>query len=133
MNQLKNRNYQGLQLNPAPIGSRMGEGVPYSTDGFNLKYNPTEWDYLYNRPLTNPANNPVVIQGTPVPLAYEEVRTPLPDESMFIFQKNIAHPNCCPSTFSTSQGCVCTTSQQRYLIGYTRGGNNSFPGEYPFI
>lgn len=131
MNQLKNRNYQGLQLNPAPIGEHMGQGVAYSTSGHNLQYNPKQWDYLYNK-QPGEGGPQYVVQGTPVPLGYEETKANLPDESMFIFQKNVAHPNCCPSTYSTSKGCVCTSSQQRWNLSYTRGGGNTTP-TYPYI
>lgn len=131
MNQLKNRNYQGVQLNPAPINYNPGEGVPFSTSGYKIKYNHTKWDYLYNRPA-NKNQKTVSVQGTPVPLAYEEKPSTLPDESMFIFQKNVASPNCCPSTYSTSRGCVCSSSWQRFLIGSLRGGNNTQP-TYPQI
>ena len=127
MNQLKHRSYAGSQLNPAPIGHTHRQGVAYATDGYKFKQNPTEWDYLYNRPRSQ-----VPVLGHGVPLAYEETKTNLPDQSMFIFQNNISHPNCCPSKYSTSTGCVCTNSDQRRQISYTRAGNNSTP-TYPFI
>lgn len=125
-------NYLGYDIAPAPVGYHTGEGVPYSTSGYKLKYNPTEWDYLYNTPAAKNRQF-VTVQGTPTPLAYEEKPANLPDDSMFIFQKNLASPLCCPSTYSTSRGCVCTPSWQRWQIGYVRGGNNSPPGAYPFI
>jgi len=124
--------YLTLDLNPAPIGYHTGQGVPFSTSGYNIKYDPTKWDYLYNTPEAKNRQF-VTVQGTPTPLGYEEKPSTLPDESMFIFQKNIASPMCCPSTYSTSKGCVCTSSKQRFDIGYTRGGNNSYPGAYPYI
>lgn len=34
----------------------------------------------------------------------------------FMFANNITSPACCPSTFSTSTGCVCTTQNQRDFI-----------------
>ena len=42
------------------------------------------------------------------------------DQNMFMFYRNKSSPNCCPSTFSTSTGCVCTTQDQRDYI--TRRG-----------
>ena len=120
-------------MNPAPINHNMGEGVPYSTSGFNIKYNNTEWDYLYNKQASNGKGGKVVIQGNSIPLGYEERPARMPDESMFIFQNNVASPQCCPSTYSTSKGCVCTASWQRYSIAYDRGGNNRYGGAYPFI
>jgi hypothetical protein len=52
-------------------------------------------------------------------------------KSMFVFAYNQAHPDCCPSTYSTDRGCVCTTEQQRKFIN-GRGKNRSFE-TYPGI
>ena len=38
------------------------------------------------------------------------------DQNMFMLYRNKSSPDCCPSTFSTSTGCVCTTQQQRDYI-----------------
>ena len=51
-------------------------------------------------------------------------------KSMFMFTHNQAHPDCCPSTYSTSTGCVCTTKEQVDFIN-KRGKNRSsdlYPG-----
>ena len=37
-------------------------------------------------------------------------------EKMFMWANNITSPLCCPSTFSTSTGCVCSTKNQRDFI-----------------
>ena len=42
-------------------------------------------------------------------------------KKMFMFANNRSSPNCCPSTFSTSTGCVCTTKNQRDFVA-SRGG-----------
>jgi hypothetical protein len=34
----------------------------------------------------------------------------------FMLANNVTSPACCPSTFSTSTGCVCTTKKQRDFI-----------------
>jgi len=49
--------------------------------------------------------------------------TPDQPNKMFMFANNQNSPNCCPSTFSTSTGCVCTTDKQRDFIA-SRGYNN---------
>jgi len=41
---------------------------------------------------------------------------------MFMLARNQASPDCCPSTYSTDTGCICTTEQQRDFIA-GRGGN----------
>ena len=43
-------------------------------------------------------------------------------KKMFILANNRTSPNCCPSTFSSSTGCVCTTEKQRDYIA-NRGHN----------
>ena len=48
-------------------------------------------------------------------------------EKMFMFANNVASPLCCPSTFSTSTGCLCTTQAQRDYVA-SRGDNND---DYP--
>jgi hypothetical protein len=51
---------------------------------------------------------------------------------MFYFANNLVSMDCCPSTYTTDRGCVCTTEQQRRFIGEQRGNNKNFP-EYPTI
>ena len=38
------------------------------------------------------------------------------EKKLFMLANNRTSPNCCPSTFSTSTGCVCTTKNQRDFI-----------------
>ena len=49
--------------------------------------------------------------------------TPDAPNKMFMFANNQVSPSCCPSTFTTSTGCVCTTDKQRDFIA-SRGYNN---------
>jgi len=44
------------------------------------------------------------------------------DKSMFMLGYNKTSPECCPSTFSTSTGCVCSTHNQREYVK-NRGNN----------
>jgi len=41
---------------------------------------------------------------------------------LFIFSNNLSSPACCPSTFTTSTGCICTSKKQRDFIT-SRGKN----------
>ena len=45
-------------------------------------------------------------------------------ENMFMFAHNECKPECCPSTFSCSGGCVCSTKKQ-IKFGKTRGNNKT--------
>ena len=42
--------------------------------------------------------------------------------NLFMFSYNRSHPSCCPSTYSSSRGCVCLTDEQKKQL-YSRGGN----------
>jgi len=44
--------------------------------------------------------------------------------SKFMFAYNQCRPECCPSTYSCSNGCVCTTPEQRRFL-QQRGTNHS--------
>ena len=66
-----------------------------------------------------------VPQGTPLPLRNEMIYSELPNPSMFYFAQNYSSPACCPSTYSTDSGCVCTTPQQQNMIGQYRGNNKN--------
>jgi hypothetical protein len=73
-----------------------------------------------------------VVQGHQVPLLSESQPALMPNDSMFYFANNMVSMACCPSTYTTDKGCVCTTEQQRKFIGEQRGNNKNFP-EYPTI
>jgi len=46
------------------------------------------------------------------------------DDHLYMFANNQSKPECCPSSYTSSTGCVCTTPGQRDLLG-KRGGNNT--------
>ena len=48
-------------------------------------------------------------------------------QRLFMFANNASSPSCCPSTFSTSTGCVCSTEKQDDYIrrrGFNNDNNN---------
>ena len=47
----------------------------------------------------------------------------LDEEKMFVFSNTKFLPECCPSAYSTGQGCACISDRIKDHIG-TRGGNN---------
>ena len=54
---------------------------------------------------------------------------PLPDGELLLFANTPFKPECCPNTYSNSQGCACMTANQyNYLI--QRGSNNIPYSEY---
>lgn len=56
-------------------------------------------------------------------------KVPLPEGQLAMFYDNKSSPDCCPSTYSTSTGCVCATVEQMKYLN-SRGGNRTFPTEY---
>jgi hypothetical protein len=54
---------------------------------------------------------------------------PLPEGELSLFATTPFKPECCPNTYSSSEGCACMTTEQ---YGYlkNRGGNNVPYSEY---
>ena len=50
------------------------------------------------------------------------------DNDLFFLTETVAKPECCPSTYSNSQGCLCATPEQNNFLNQ-RGDNRSY-GEY---
>lgn len=113
---------------PAPINYTMG-----SLDGIRLKTGcPGNWrDQPCGANFANSRQNHV-LQGNQLPLKTPTTKNQFPDappvdgrkgspRSMFMLAYNQSHPACCPSTYSTDSGCVCTTPAQREWL--ERGGN----------
>ena len=105
----------------------MGTGVRGSYAGLIL--HPKGGSSWRHPPSQNKLlNNPLYVpQGTPLPLKSEERPATLPKNSMFVFAYNQSSPNCCPATYSSDAGCVCSTPQQRKWISRERGGNKTYP------
>ena len=105
----------------------MGQGVAGTYDGKILKTGGvSNWRRQPNNVAMN-KNPTMVVQGTPVPLANESSNSLIPNDSMFYFANNMVSLECCPSTYTTDRGCVCTDEQQRKFIGEQRGNNKNFP------
>lgn len=100
----------GKTIMGSNIGYNIGDGVQgsFSTDA------PTS---TYDSYFSSLDGN---TQGLAVPLKNGE---------MAIFSENKSSPECCPATYSTSTGCVCTTpSQMKYLS--QRAGNRTHNSEF---
>ena len=54
---------------------------------------------------------------------------PLPNDRLDMFYMNESRPDCCPSTYSSSTGCVCETPEQAMYLN-SRGGNRTFSTNY---
>ncbi len=113
--------WKELKTGEACVVLTLDDGIVFKTDCPGSPWRKTP---CTNEQIQGPLFVP---QGTPLPLKNEMTYTELPKDSMFVFSRNISDPACCPATYSTDRGCVCTTAQQRKLIGQTRGNNKNFP------
>jgi hypothetical protein len=107
--------------------------------GANINYGESSvFDLKNDTPIDTSAwsaQNMTVVPGQPLSegvkkfLARKQQQLPLPEGEMDFFANSEFKPECCPSAYSTSQGCWCGSSQDfNYLV--TRGGNNVPYSEY---
>ena len=120
---------QFLDLQPADISYKMGE---YDNNHLLNSQNEDIWRNHPDKSL----NEELLFtpQGTPVspsPTISDMNQdgpfvdgVPTSQKSMFIFSQNKSSLDCCPSTYSTDTGCVCTTKKQRDFLA-ARGNNRS--------
>ena len=88
-----------------------------SPDETSLVPNDALFTYLSSQGPTKPVfTDNSSLNGPPVD------GHPDSDKKMFMLANNRTSPNCCPSTFSTSTGCVCTTKNQRDFIASRGAG-----------
>jgi hypothetical protein len=112
----------------APVDFNVGNGVMGSYD--NIKFN-TQCITNDNGWKAPPCNPPVknarlfVPQGTPLPLKSETIYAELPTDSMFMFSKTFASPDC-SSTYSTDRGQLCLSGNEQKYIGEMRGYNKTY-------
>jgi hypothetical protein len=130
----KPREVSGYNLNfslggdPSPVNYDMGDGIVGSYSGIRLKpRGVSTWrKYPNDAPLLQ--GKLFTPQGAGVPLHPTNAMEP-PKNSMFLFARNIASPACCPSTYSTDRGCICSTPYQRRVVSLYRGGNKTQIGD----
>jgi hypothetical protein len=91
-----------------------------SPDNESLLSNKTLYTYLgAEGPPKMLVSNQAALRGPPV----DGVKGS--PEKMFMFANNKASPMCCPSTFSTSTGCICSTENQRDFVAARGTLNNA--------
>jgi hypothetical protein len=117
---------EGFQAGLVGIGAaidyKMGDGVKKSWENKNtlLNNNPSPMD---SKAINDSANIYSALEkneGGPIPL---------PEDEMLIFDTNKFSPDCCPSNYSTAEGCVCASPEQMKYLN-ERGGNRTLTGEY---
>ena len=117
---------------PAPLTYTMGD---YDAIPLQTKCKEGWKKVPCSAPIGQSSRNDT-IQGHTVPLEleFEETTNSFPNapsidgtkdqpQSDFMFAYNTSSPFCCPSTYSTSTGCICTTPEQREWL-QSRGNNS---------
>ena len=104
-----------------------------------LGYAPINAQTCYKQRPLHDSNTPLVRDvtvhspiGSPHPLTQDLASANFPtvdgDENsprhLFTLARNQARPECCPSTYSTSTGCICPNEKQNRFI-QSRGRNQS--------
>ena len=98
--------YDGLCLKTGNTDSWMK-----SPDETALVPNDRLYTYLSSQgPIKMKLSDQAALRGPPVD------GVPGSAEKMFMWANNVTSPLCCPSTFSTSTGCVCSTKNQRDFV-----------------
>jgi hypothetical protein len=74
--------------------------------------NPASWSnrdnpFVYRDKFIDSESAKFVYQGSPNPLMNQMIPMEPADTNMFFFNNYDAKPECCPSPYSTSTGCVC--------------------------
>ena len=93
-----------------------------SPDNTALVPNDTLYTYLGSEgPIKMRISDQSALKGPPIDGAKGS------PEKMFMFANNVASPLCCPSTFSTSTGCICTTEAQRDYVAARGDNNDNYP------
>lgn len=104
--------------------TNFGQSSPY-----DLTSNPTINTSSWSKPDMTVVPGQPLSQGVKDFLSREPQPVPLPEGEMLMFANTPFKPECCPNTYSTSQGCACMTGTQ-YNFLKLRGFNNVPYSEY---
>ena len=117
---------EGFQAGLVGIGAaidyKMGDGVKKSWENKNtiLNSNPSPTD---SKAINDSANIYSDLEKN------EGGSIPLKEDELLIFDSNKFSPDCCPSTYSTGEGCLCASPEQMKYLN-ERGGNRTLTGEF---
>lgn len=122
---------------PANVGSVIKEAFTQQTmlgsDDYGASINYSMDNGLPIKNWENAARNYAKQMGnqdnTKSGLNYKGGPIPLPPGELLIFADNEVKPECCPSYYSSSTGCICTSQKQWDYLNQ-RGGNRTFSTEF---
>jgi hypothetical protein len=101
-------------------------GPQFASNNGNYTYMPSD---KWSQPSLVYATGTAPSAGVQSILNRGNNTAPLASGEMDVFANTQFKPECCPNTYSNSQGCACMSTQQ-YNTLITRGGNNVPFSEY---
>jgi hypothetical protein len=105
------------------INYKMGDGVKNSWDSNNI-FKPQ--DSIINDINNNNVDSLDVYKD----LEHNESGPiPLPDDELVFFDTNKFSPDCCPSNYTNSSGCLCAAPEQMKYLS-ERAGNSTLVSNY---
>ena len=134
---------EGFQAGLVGIGSaldyKMGDGVKSSWEnkGSNNDVGnsviPSSMDMTNSLNMASSTENAGLIIKPDNAFADLETneggKVPLPEGELVFFDKTKFSPECCPSPYSNSEGCVCASPEQMKYLN-ERGGNRTLTSVY---
>lgn len=106
------------------LGEDIRQGNPYSTSDRPNIYIPKDKKFCNSPRYT--------YFGTPNPLLHQMKPMTAPRDSMFYFRDYKCAPECCPSPYSCSGGCVCIGAKNLYKCKYNPPIENEILGPNSF-
>jgi len=124
---------EGFQAGLVGVGSaldyKMGDGVKTSWEN---KVFPVEAPIQVAKVpnVITDVNNDTIDTNVFADLETNEGgEVPLPEGELVFFDKTKFSPECCPSSYSNGEGCVCASPEQMQYLNQ-RGGNRTLTSVY---
>ena len=118
---------EGFQAGLVGLGSaldyKMGDGVKRSWENNNNGVSENATANMRAATLPDDNNAFAGLEGN------EGGPVPLPEGELLIFKTNKFSPECCPSSYSNGDGCVCASPEQMKYLN-ERGGNRTLASEF---
>ena len=123
---------EGFQAGLVGVGSaldyKMGDGVKSSWENKVLSADKPKTIEVAN--MIKDVNNDTIDTNVFAELETNEGgQVPLPEGELVFFDKTKFSPECCPSSYSTGEGCVCASPEQMQYLNQ-RGGNRTLTSVY---
>jgi hypothetical protein len=124
---------EGFQAGLVGLGSaldyKMGDGVKRSWENNSVAENSATNMKLNMQPATPNGDDNDTVNVFSDLEKNEGGLVPLPEDELLFFSKNKFSPECCPSSYSNADGCVCASPEQMKYLS-ERGGNRTLYDQF---